>query len=171
MKALIVALIISLLALGQVQAEGLANQDRLNEVANRGRDVMPFSLEKTTHLFSKTAKGGIQQVIAKDHSDGGQIKLIREHLFKISQAFKRGNFSDPIKIHGENMPGLAELTKAKPDRLNICYEALPNGGQVTYSTEDPKLVRAIQDWFDAQLSEHASHAMPGHDHHFMHSKP
>ncbi|MDD5229675.1 MAG: aspartate carbamoyltransferase, partial [Methylococcales bacterium] len=43
-----------------------ASEARLNEVVARGSHVMPFDLEKTTHIFSKTEKGGVQQVIVKD---------------------------------------------------------------------------------------------------------
>ncbi|WP_221179057.1 hypothetical protein [Pseudomonas brassicacearum] len=38
---------------------------RQAEVADHGKDVMPFSLAATTHIFTKTAEGGIQQVVAK----------------------------------------------------------------------------------------------------------
>ena len=67
---------------------------------------MPFSLDKTSHLFIKTENGGLQKVNVKDKDDIEQIKLIRRHLLKICEDFKIGNYSDPIKIHGEQMPGL-----------------------------------------------------------------
>ena len=154
-----------------VQAVEKVTEDRLDEIAERGAHVMPFSLEKTTHVFSKTDNGGVQQVIVKDPSDTGQIKLIRGHLSKISQEFIHGDFSDPAKIHGEDMPGLAELRTAKPDQLKIVYKELPNGAEIDYSTDDLKLVEAIHQWFNAQLSDHARHAVPGHPHHLMHQKP
>ena len=153
------------------QAVEIASEDRLNEVANRGAHVMPFSLGQTTHIFSKTEKGGLQQVIVKDISNAEQIKLIQEHLSKISQEFMKGDFSDPAKIHGENMPGLAELRMAKPGQINIVYKELPHGAEIIYSTDDKKLIEAVHKWFDAQLSDHARHAVPGHPHHQMRSKP
>ena len=132
---------------------------------------MPFSLEQTTHIFSKTEKGGLQQVIVKDSSNAEQIKVIREHLSKISQEFIQDDFSDPAKIHGKDMPGLAELRTAQPDRIKIMYKKLPNGAEIDYSTDDTKLIEAIHKWFDAQLSDHARHAVPGHTHHQMHRNP
>ena len=36
-----------------------ASEQRLDEVAERGAHVMPFDLEKTVHIFSKTDTGGI----------------------------------------------------------------------------------------------------------------
>lgn len=56
-----------------------ADAQRQAEVAGRGKDVMPFSLAATTHVFSKTAEGGIQQVVAKTPEDATQVQLIRQH--------------------------------------------------------------------------------------------
>jgi hypothetical protein len=145
-----------------------ADEERLDEVAERGSHVMPFDLEKTTHVFSKTDNGGIQQVIAKDISDAEQISLIRAHLSKISNEFKQGNFSNPEKVHGADMPGLSELKIAKLGQIKIEYTELPDGAQIGYSTELPQFINAIHQWFDAQLSDHARHAVPGHVHDPMH---
>jgi hypothetical protein len=160
-----------LLISASAQAVEKASDERLDEVARRGARVMPFSLEQTTHVFSKTEEGGVQQVIVKDSANAGQIQLIREHLSKISREFMQGDFSDPARIHGEGMPGLTELKAAKPGQVKIAFKELPAGAEIDYSTDDPKLIDAIHRWFDAQLSEHARHAMPGHPHHQMHGKP
>lgn len=167
-KRLTASLSVMLLMALSAQAVEKAAEERLDEVAKRGAHVMPFSLEQTTHIFSKTEKGGLQQVIAKDSSNIEQIKLIREHLSKISKEFIQGDFSDPAKIHGEGMPGLAELRRTQPGQIKIVYKELPNGAEIDYSTTDTKLVEAIHKWFDAQLSDHARHAIPGHLHHQMH---
>lgn len=143
-------------------AAGPADEKRLAEVTERGLHVMPFDLEKTTHIFTKTENGGIQKVIAKNISDQEQVSLIRVHLSEISNEFKQGNFSNPEKIHGEDMPGLSELKAAKPGEIKIEYKALPTGAQIDYSTESPQLINAIHQWFDAQLSDHARHAIPDH---------
>lgn len=171
MKRLIVCLSAGLFIAASAQAVERASDERLDEVVQRGSHVMPFDLEQTTHIFSKTGKGGLQQVVVKDSSNAGQIKLIRQHLTKISNEFMQGDFSNPAKIHGEDMPGLAELKAAKPGWIKITYKELPNGAEIDYSTDDPKLIEAIHQWFDAQLSDHARHAMPGHPGHLMHHKP
>jgi nucleoside diphosphate kinase len=110
----------------------------------------------------------VQQVIAKNKSDTGQINSIRAHLSEIYNEFKQGNFSNPEKIHGKDMPGLAELKAAQPEQIKFEYEELPDGAQITYSTKVEELKRAIHQWFEAQLSDHARHAVPGHSHHPMH---
>lgn len=151
MKLFIVPFLIALFATIPAHAADKADEKRLDEVAQRGAHVMPFDLEKTTHVFSKTAKGGVQQVIAKDKSDTGQIGLIRAHLSEISREFRQGDFSEPAKIHGETMPGLAELKTARAGQIKIEYKELPDGALINYSTEVPKFRKAIHQWFDAQL--------------------
>lgn len=145
-----------------------ASASRLDEVARRGRQVMPFSLERTLHIFSKTQQGGLQQVVAKDPADDAQIKLIREHLGNIAKEFQQGNFAGPATIHGDDMPGLAALRNAEPGAIDIDYRELAKGAEIEYRTTKPALVDAIHRWFDAQLSDHARHATDHHPHHRMH---
>jgi hypothetical protein len=165
-----IPLLIALFTTTAAQAIEKTDKKRLDEVAERGTHVMPFDLEKTTHVFSKTPKGGVQQVVVKGKSDTEQIRLIRAHLSEISNDFKHGDFSKPARIHGEDMPGLAELKSAKSGEIKIEYTELPDGAQISYSTSSPKLINAIHRWFDAQLSDHARHAVPGHPHQHMHHK-
>ena len=164
-KLFIASFLLALFIAAPIHAVEKADEQRLDEVAERGSHVMPFDLEKTTHIFSKTDTGGIQQVVAQDKSDAEQIYLIRSHLSAITKEFKQGNFSNPEKIHGTTMPGLAELKAAKSGQINIVYKELPDGAEITYSTHIEKLKLAIHRWFDAQLSDHARHAVPGGHHH------
>jgi hypothetical protein len=147
-----------------------ATNDRLDEVERLGKHVMPFDLNQTLHVFSKTEQGGVQQVISKLPSDTKQITLIRDHLKEITTKFKKGDFTDPTKVHGKNMPGLNELKNAEPGSIVIQYRELTNGAEITYSTKIPTLISAIHQWFDAQLSDHARHATGKHPHHMMHNQ-
>lgn len=163
-------MILSLLVINSCYAVEKASEKRLDEVAQRGVHVMPFDLELTTHVFSKTAKGGVQKVIVNNLENTDQIRLIREHLTKVSDEFQQANYSDPAKIHGENMPGLDMLRNAKAGQVSILYKNLPNGAGITYVTDKATLITAIHQWFDAQLSDHARHAISGHSHHKVHHK-
>ncbi|MEL6605815.1 MAG: aspartate carbamoyltransferase [Cyanobacteria bacterium J06614_10] len=127
------------------------------EVALIGAQVMPFDLEATMHEFKAVPNGGLQTVTANDPTDSQQIELIQSHLKEESIKFQNGNFSDPAKIHGENMPGLASL-QAGSDTIDIQYTALSNGGQIRYVTDDAELVTALHTWFEAQRSDHGHHA-------------
>ena len=145
-------------------AQEPTSPERLNEVTQRGMHVMPFDLKKTQHVLEKTETGGVQQVIVKDTGNSKQIELIRQHLTKISEEFSHGDFSDPEKIHGKDMPGLAALRTAKPGQLQVQYKELPDGAEITYSAEDKALITAVHEWFDAQLADHGPDAMPGMNH-------
>lgn len=173
--------VLMLLVSMPVYAVEPADEKRLDEVAERGTHVMPFDLEKTVHVFTKTPEGGIQQVIAQDKSDSEQIQRIRDHLSEISEAFKQGDYSKPAHIHGQDMPGLNALKTANPGQVKIEYIELPDGAQIHYSSQSQHLINAIHQWFDAQLSDHARHAVSahphghgqhrhGHDNHDMHHK-
>lgn len=141
-----------------------ADPQRQHEVAQRGSMVMPFDLNATTHVFTQTAEGGVQQVLAKDPADARQIALIRAHLQDIARRFAARDFSAPKAIHGDAMPGLATLEKAAPGDLSIIYSELPAGAQIRYSTASPAVRDALHAWFNAQLGDHGSHAMAGHVH-------
>lgn len=142
-----------------------ADAQRQAEVAKLGADVMPFSLKATTHVFSKTADGGTQRVVAKNAADAQQVKLVRGHLHEIRAQFLKGDYSGPSHIHGADMPGLAELQAAKPGQVSIDYKDVKAGAELTYRTADAKLVAALHRWFDGQLSDHGADAMAGHMHH------
>ncbi|MGP3916897.1 hypothetical protein [Nonomuraea sp. 10N515B] len=143
---------------GRNEAQALAA--RQAEVAAKSRQVMPFDLERTTHRFSKSATGGLQTVTADDPADAQQITLIREHLTEEAVGFSKGDYGDPASIHGGGMPGLQEL-EAGHDRIGIRYAEAPAGAQITYTTSDPALIKALHAWFDAQVTDHGQHAEHG----------
>jgi len=134
----------------------LSNEDRELEVAERGHQVMPFDLDRSTHVFEAQSFGGIQQVVSDDN-DPQQIQLIQSHLETEVELFQIGDFSDPAFIHGEDMPGLAEL-QAGYKSIEVVYEPLSDGGKITYAAKDAELILAIQAWFEAQLADHGAHA-------------
>src|SRR5438094_8265405 len=108
---IIVAIVLSVITmLGLLDSIGLcASPSRQEEVATKGAKIMPFDLEQTVHHFQPLENGGVQTVTVKDPANSTQIALIQAHLKEEAEKFHRGDFSDPAKIHGENMPGLAAL--------------------------------------------------------------
>ncbi|MCK9394321.1 MAG: aspartate carbamoyltransferase [Methylobacter sp.] len=139
------------------------------EVYQRMQQVVPFALDQTTETFTETVHGGIQHVVAKSAGNTRQIKLIQEHLHKIADEFRKGDFSATERIHGPNMPGLAQLKKAETDDIRYEYKTLPDGAQIHYSSEWPQYVEAIHEWFNAQKVEHGNEELPGHTQH--HASP
>jgi len=134
--------------------------ERQEAVADIGAEVMPFDLEATTHVFTDTATGGIQDVVADDPTDDANISLIREHLEDEAAKFQAGDFSDPEAIHGPDMPGLVTL-KDRYDEIAVDLSSTESGATITYVASDPALVQAIHDWFQAQTTDHGDHAEHG----------
>ena len=131
---------------------------RQQEVAQKGAMVMPFNVHNSTHVFTKNTYGGIQQVVAKDPNDKDLVAAIRTHLEMEAERFGRGDYSDPMKIHGKGMPGVQYLSKVKPGQIAISYREVTGGAAVDYVGRDAATVDAIHKWFDAQLSDHGEDA-------------
>ena len=161
MKNLVLSISIFLAVITPATAVEPATPSRLDDVAKRGAQVMPFDLDKTVHVFTETPTGGVQRVVAKDPGDSEQIRLIREHLSHIAARFAQGDFSGPETIHGANMPALTTL-KARFSEIRFVYRERPDGAQIHYSADDPSLVNAVHSYFSAQLRDHSRHAAGGH---------
>jgi len=138
---------------------------RQEEVARRGAQLMPFSLEKTLHEFTKTPDGGVQRVIVRNAEDSEQIPLIRQHLAQLAQQFALGDFSGPESIHGSQMPGLQTLKTAKPGSLQIQYQEDALGASLTFHSVEPRVINAVHDWFSAQVHDHGPDAEMHRMHH------
>lgn len=131
-------------------------EERQVEVAEAGQAVMPFDLDRTTHVFEKLDDGGLQTVVSDD-ADPEQVRLIRAHLAEEAERFSRGDFHDPSMIHGEDMAGMHALVTGH-DRIDIAYRDIDQGAEIRYTTEDAALVDAIHQWFDQQVRDHGQHA-------------
>jgi hypothetical protein len=139
-------------------APGNDNQTpRQQDVREKGAQVMPFALEQTLHSFDKTETGGIQRVLVRGDAPD-QVAKIRTHLQEIAQSFSTRDFTKPARIHGADMPGLAEMKTAPPDDLDVAYRELDKGAEIAYVGHTPTIVAAIHRWFDAQLSDHGRDA-------------
>jgi hypothetical protein len=164
----IVSALTGLLLLAVAPAFGqTADPSRQEAVRERSADVMPFDMKATTHVFTKTPEGGVQRVVVKSPVDTKQTALIRRHLRDIADNFARGDFGAPTDVHGAEMPGLAALKAAVPGELHVRYRDLQSGAEIQYSSRDPKIVSALHEWFDAQVADHGTDAMAGHDHDSM----
>jgi hypothetical protein len=130
---------------------------RQAEVAERGSRIMPFDLDATTHRFDPDPDGLTQTVVADDPSDSEQVALVREHVRDEADRFARGDFDDPAHIHGDAMPGLADL-RAGYTSIAVTYLDVPAGGRITYRTSDAALIQALHHWGQAQVSDHGDHA-------------
>jgi len=132
---------------------------RQAQIEQNGAQVMPFDQDLTTHQFTKTDTGGVETVTVNDPNDTRQATLIQNHLRHERDLFAAGDFSDPMAIHGHQMPGITDLRQgATAGQVTITYEALPTGARLTYTAATPALVETVHTWFDAQVMDHGSHA-------------
>jgi hypothetical protein len=128
--------------------------------AQREREVMPFDLDATIHVFSKTERGGVQQVKVIDAGDTDNIALIRSHLKEERVRFSQGEFSDPAYLHGADMAGLATIQEAAAaGHLEVRYRPLPDGAELIYVAAEADVVAALHSWFEAQVADHGEHAV------------
>lgn len=80
-----------LVTLGVLAATGMLTRgNRQAMVHAQGGAVMPFDLDRTTHVFTTAGTGGVETVIAKDASDSQQIMLIQQHLQQEALRFQEG---------------------------------------------------------------------------------
>ncbi len=119
--------------------------------------VMPFDSSGTVHVFKMTESGGVMRVLARDPGADDQVALIRQHLQHEAANFERGDYSDPARLHGADMPGLKELA-AGAAQIKVSYSPLPGGAQISFETRDLSMLTTVHRWFGAQLSEHGADA-------------
>ncbi len=129
-------------------------------MAARAQQVMPFDLSRTTHTFTQTPQGGVEKVEVNEPSDTRDRDLIRAHLKIEAENFRQGNYSDPAKIHGMDMPGVNEMEQGVT-RIKVVYAQTAAGAQITYTATEPALVSALHAWFDRQTSDHSMPGMGG----------
>ena len=155
-KAIIIAMTtLCLLLFAHSRTLAKTKQEQVHHMSHH---VMPFDMSKTIHVFRMTELGGVQKVLVRDPSETEQILLIRQHLSHEAEKFGRGDYSDPTKLHGADMPGLAVL-RGNPSKVMVSYSELPEGAQLTFQTKDMSVLAAIHRWFGAQLSEHGADAI------------
>jgi hypothetical protein len=96
-------------------------------------------------------------VTSDDPADAEQVSLIRMHLRAEADRFATGDFGDPAQIHARSCR--ASPNSRRPQvRSASSYSEVASGAAFRYSTDDPGLVSALHLWFDAQVSDHGSHA-------------
>ena len=129
---------------------------RAGPVAEHAAEVMPFDLDRASHVFAPTAIGLVETVTTDAPVDPEQVARIRGHLAAEATRFNAGDFSDPAHIHGDDMPGLAVL-RAAAGRLTVGYADIPAGARLTYTGTTPDVVEALHRFGEAQSMDHGHH--------------
>ena len=154
---LLLLLILSISAFFINKQNKEAAPQRQEMIHEKGMNVMPFNLDETEHIFKKTETGGTQTIVVRDINDIDNLVLIRLHLKMEAKNFSKGNFRDPVGLHGETMPGISVLMINFP-KMEVSYTEIEAGAKIDFKTTDTKTITAIHEWFDAQVSDHGKDA-------------
>ena len=114
---------------------------------------MGFSQEKTTHHFALTYDGGIIDVRANDSRDTENRDEIRSHFKHIAAMFADGDFSSPMLVHAQNVPGTATMTQKK-DQLHWTLEDTPRGARLVVTADTKPALDALHDFLRFQITDH-----------------
>jgi hypothetical protein len=115
--------------------------------------AMGFDQEKTTHHFRLAPDGGTIQVEVNDPADADQKAHVVAHLQRITDQFASGDFTAPLRTHGEEPPGVPALRRLK-DRIRYAFEPTERGGRVVLRTHDPDALAVIHRFLRYQIREH-----------------
>jgi hypothetical protein len=142
---------ISVFFLGALLA--FSQQDHHAMVDQHGDHVMGFSHDKTTHHFELNFDGGLIDVRANDSKDTETRDQIRSHFHHIAQMFAAGNFSAPMLVHGENVPGTATMAQLK-DQLHWDLQETARGARLTVTADNQPALDAVHQFLRFQIKDH-----------------
>ena len=120
----------------------------------RGKTVMGFDQQKTTHHFLLYEDGGAIEVAVKDRADTANRDAIQSHLPHLVGLFTSGDFTPPMIVHDrKDVPGTKELARLK-DKLKYAYVKMPAGGRVEIVTTDKDALAALHAFLKFQIEDH-----------------
>ena len=133
----------------------LAQMKKDAELKDRGAKAMGFDQDTTTHHFRLTKTGGEIEVSVNDRADIAGRDLIRTHLKAIAGEFAKGDFEKPLMTHAEMPPG-ADVMKQLAGRIRYAFRSTAKGGMVRIETDDAAGRRAVHEFLQYQIREHAT---------------
>ncbi len=131
----------------------LASGQHHHDVDQKGDKVMGFPHDKTTHHFRLQADGGAIEVEANEASDTANRDKIRQHLGHIGRMFAGGDFSAPMLVHSQKVPG-TDVMKLRKAEVGYRFEELAKGGRVRITTKDKRALAAVHEFLRFQISDH-----------------
>jgi hypothetical protein len=120
----------------------------------KGKQVMGFDQQKTTHHFLIYEDGGAIDVSVKDAANTADRDAIRSHLPHIAHLFGQGDFDAPMLVHDrKDVPGTKELATLKA-KVTYTYVETSGGGRVDIVTTDPQALAAVYAFLKFQIEDH-----------------
>lgn len=133
-------------------APAATNDSAFRALQQRGKGTMGVDQDASRHRFEDLPDGGRIELQMRE-ADSTGVATIRGHLQRTARDFAAGIFTAPDSTHAMVVPG-TEVMARKKDRIQYHYHALPQGGEVRISTDDPEALRAIHDFLAFQRSDH-----------------
>ena len=131
----------------------ISNQTAMLE---RGNVAMGFNQTKIHHHFMSTTTGGEIMIMSENMSDLQTINEIKSHVKDIQYEFSQGNFTKPLYIHDQIVPG-TDIMTAKKNLINYSIKDIDGGSVLILTTNDTQLLNAIQQFMNFQSSQHIGH--------------
>lgn len=141
---------------GMVHGQSDSGFHAMNE---RGAVAMQVDQSRAIHHFDSLNDGG-RIVLESTDGDSVGIAGIRAHFRDIESAFRAGDFSIPMFVHGEPVPG-TDVMAARKALISYTRTELPRGAELRMRTRDSAALAAIHEFLAFQRQAH--HA-PGTDH-------
>jgi hypothetical protein len=130
-----------------------ADSQHQADVEKHGDEAMGFPHDKTTHHFRLYSDGGGIEVTVKDSKDCENVQAIRSHLTHIVTMFSNGDFSIPMFIHSQVVPGVSVM-KDKHAEISYTFEELRTGGRVRITARSAEALEAVHDFLRFQIEDH-----------------
>ena len=122
----------------------------------RGMDVMGVDQFTSRHVFEDQTDGGRIE-LQRTVDDSAGVETIRHHLHAIAEAFARGDFSAPVLVHLQKVPG-TDVMAARREAIRYDVRPLPRGAELTITTTDPDAIAAVHAFLAFQRGEHRAGA-------------
>lgn len=118
----------------------------------RGTVAMQVDQGRSIHHFDSLRDGG-RIVLESTDGDSAGIAGIRAHFRDIEAAFRAGDFSIPMFVHGQAVPG-TDVMAARRAQIRYTRTELPRGAELRMETTDSAALAAIHAFLAFQREAH-----------------
>ncbi len=157
LRALVVGAVAAV-ATTSVRAHAQSSDTAFSAMQARGAQTMGVDQATSTHRFEPLPDGG-RIVLVRDAPDSAGAERIRAHLRALRDAFAAGDFSMPMFIHMQTVPGATVMAERR-HLIRYTESDLPNGGALRIETTDPAAVAAVRAFLAFQRGAHRTSSGP-----------
>lgn len=126
------------------------------QVQTRGHAVMGVDQYASRHVFASLEDGGSITLTNDSTADSAAVQQIRLHMRQIAAAFARGDFTSPLLVHAQTVPGTEVMTERR-GHIRYSVRDLPAGAELRLVTTDPAARAAIHQFMAFQRMDHRAH--------------